>query len=149
MVKNSSAKAGDAGLIPAKAGDAGLLEEEMATHSSSLAWEIPWREECGGLESMGSQSQTRLSTRALKHYWNMNAYRPFIHLYFTYIMINFLLQKESGSSCEKMLGATGLKLWVMKESASLCGISSCDLILFFASLLHVNKRLQHLVREPN
>ena len=31
------------------------LEESMATHSSILAWEIPWTEEPGGLESMGSQ----------------------------------------------------------------------------------------------
>ena len=31
------------------------LEEEMATHSSILAWRIPWTEEPGGLESMGSQ----------------------------------------------------------------------------------------------
>ena len=30
------------------------LEKEMATHSSTLAWEIPWREEPGGLQSMGS-----------------------------------------------------------------------------------------------
>ena len=37
------------------------LEKEMATHSSTLAWEIPWTEEPGGLHSMGSQkSQTRL-----------------------------------------------------------------------------------------
>ena len=35
----------------------------MATHSSLLAWETPWTEEHGGLQSMGSQkSQTRLST---------------------------------------------------------------------------------------
>ena len=31
------------------------LEEEMATHSSILAWEIPWTEESGRLQSMGSQ----------------------------------------------------------------------------------------------
>ena len=31
------------------------LEEEMATHSSILAWRIPWTEERGGLQSMGSQ----------------------------------------------------------------------------------------------
>ena len=37
------------------------LEEEMATHSSILAWKIPWAEELGRLQSMGSQSQTRLS----------------------------------------------------------------------------------------
>ena len=38
------------------------LEEEMATHSSILALEIPWTEEPGGLQSMGSQkSQKQLS----------------------------------------------------------------------------------------
>ena len=41
------------------------LEQEMATHSSMLAWRIPWREEPGRLQSMGSQrvgqSRTRLS----------------------------------------------------------------------------------------
>ena len=31
------------------------LEKEMATHSSVLAWRIPWMEEPGGLQSMGSQ----------------------------------------------------------------------------------------------
>ena len=31
------------------------LEEEMATHSSILAWEIPWTKDPGGLQSMGSQ----------------------------------------------------------------------------------------------
>ena len=38
-----------------------LLEKEMAPHSSTLAWKIPWMEEPGGLQSMVSQSQTRLS----------------------------------------------------------------------------------------
>ena len=37
------------------------LEKEMATHSSTLAWEISRIEEPGGLQSMGLQSQTRLS----------------------------------------------------------------------------------------
>jgi len=31
------------------------LEKEMATHTSILAWKIPWTEEPGGLQSMGSQ----------------------------------------------------------------------------------------------
>ena len=31
------------------------LEKEMATHSSTLAWRVPWLEEPGGLQSMGSQ----------------------------------------------------------------------------------------------
>ena len=37
------------------------LEKETATHSSILAWRIPWREESVGLQSTGSQSRTRLS----------------------------------------------------------------------------------------
>ena len=38
------------------------LEEEMASHSGILAWDIPWTEEPDGLQSMGLQkSQTQLS----------------------------------------------------------------------------------------
>ena len=37
-----------------------LLEKEMATHSSILAWKIPWMEDPGRLQSRGSQSWTRL-----------------------------------------------------------------------------------------
>ena len=36
-------------------GQEDLLEKEMATHSSILAWQIPWMEEPGGLQSKGSQ----------------------------------------------------------------------------------------------
>ena len=36
-------------------GQEDLLEKEMATHCSILAWEIPWTEESGRLQSMGSQ----------------------------------------------------------------------------------------------
>ena len=44
------------------------LEEEMATHSSILAWEIPLTEEPGGLQSMVSQkSQMQLSTLTSKY----------------------------------------------------------------------------------
>ena len=50
--KESTCNAGDPGLIP---GQKDPLEEEMATHSSILAWRIPWTEEPGGLQSMGSQ----------------------------------------------------------------------------------------------
>ena len=34
------------------------MEKEMATHSSILAWEIAWTEECGQLQSMGSQEES-------------------------------------------------------------------------------------------
>ena len=52
VIKNLPIKAGDTGLIP---GQEDPLEEEMATHSSILAREIPWTEEPGGLQSMGLQ----------------------------------------------------------------------------------------------
>ena len=56
VVKNSPTSAGDVGSIP---GLGRFPGQEMATHSSILAWEILWTEEPGGLESMGSQkSQT-------------------------------------------------------------------------------------------
>ena len=47
--KASDYNAGDLGSIP------GLLEKEMAIHSNTLAWKIPWTEEPGRLQSMGSQ----------------------------------------------------------------------------------------------
>jgi len=37
------------------------LGEGHTTHSSILAWRLPWTEELGGLQSLGLQSQTRLS----------------------------------------------------------------------------------------
>ena len=40
-------------------GQKDLLEKEMATHSSILAWEIPWTKEPAGLQSMGSQRVKR------------------------------------------------------------------------------------------
>ena len=42
------------------------LEKEMATHSSILAWRIPWTEEPGGLQSMGSQKSDM--TQQLNHH---------------------------------------------------------------------------------
>ena len=48
--------AGDVGLIP----EFDPLEKGMTTHSSILAREIPWAEEPGGLQSIGSQSPTGL-----------------------------------------------------------------------------------------
>ena len=47
------------------------LEEEMATHPYVLAWEILWTEEPGGLQSMGSQSWTRLSDWAHLDSWTL------------------------------------------------------------------------------
>ena len=52
MVKNLPANAGDA---LRSLGCKDPLEEEMATHSSILAWRISWTEESGGLQPMEAQ----------------------------------------------------------------------------------------------
>ena len=54
----------DTGLIP---GSGRSMEKEMAAHSSTLAWRIPWTEEPGGLQSRVTKSRTglkQLSTHA-------------------------------------------------------------------------------------
>ena len=52
VAKSLPANARDSSSIP---GLEDPLEEEMATQSTILAWEIPWTKEAGGLQSMGSQ----------------------------------------------------------------------------------------------
>ena len=49
MIKNPCANAGDIGSVSE-------LGKEMATHFITHAWKIPWTEEPGGLQSMGSQT---------------------------------------------------------------------------------------------
>ena len=53
MVKNSPASAGDIELQVPSLGWEDPLEKGMATHSSILAWRIPWTEKAGGLQSTG------------------------------------------------------------------------------------------------
>ena len=56
MLKNLAANVGDvrdAGLIPGSRRSTGGVH---ATHSSTLAWRIPWTDDPGGLQSIGSQS---------------------------------------------------------------------------------------------
>ena len=47
------------------------LEEEMANHSSILAWKIPWTEEPGGLQSIGGKESdaTEHTSVSLSNYW--------------------------------------------------------------------------------
>ena len=56
--KQSACNIGDPGLIPGSGRSLGQedpLEKGMVTHSSILAWRIPWTEEPGRIQSMGSQ----------------------------------------------------------------------------------------------
>ena len=56
--EESAYNVGDPGLIP---GSGRSLDKELATLCSVLAWRIPWTEEPGGLQSMGSKSLAWLS----------------------------------------------------------------------------------------
>ena len=70
MVKNPPAIQEIQELQVGSLGQEDPLEEGMATHSSILTWRIPWTEEPGGLQSIGSQKsrteQKRLSMHAHK-----------------------------------------------------------------------------------
>ena len=55
VVKNPPVNAGDTEMRAPSLGQEDHLEEEVATHSSILAWKSPWTEKPGGLQSMGSQ----------------------------------------------------------------------------------------------
>ena len=55
MVKNLPANAGDMEMQGQSLGWEDPLEKEVATHCSILAWEIPWTEKPGRVQSMGSQ----------------------------------------------------------------------------------------------
>ena len=74
VVKKLPANAGDirdAGSVPRSGRSP---EEGMATHSSILAWRIPWTEEPGRLQSIASQSWTRLKWLSTYHFSRVHIY---------------------------------------------------------------------------
>ena len=79
--KELACNTGDLGWI---LGQENPLEKGMGTHSSVLAWKIPWTEEPGGLQSMGSQR--------VRHGWVTNTHahtRPALLYLMTYLAKNF------------------------------------------------------------
>ena len=91
--KASAYNARDPGSIPGLGQDP--LEKEMATHSSTLAWRMPWREEPGRLPSMGSQRVghnwvTSLSLSLL----NISLYKlTRLHIIFIILKNDFIIVK--------------------------------------------------------
>ena len=67
----------------------GPLEKEVATHSGILAWRIPWTEEPGGLQSMGSQrvGHDRTHTHITQHLSSL----PFLSVTFSNVKVFTLL----------------------------------------------------------
>ena len=80
----------------------------MATHSSTLAWKIPWTEEPGRLQSMGSLSQTRLSDFTFTFHYHALEKDPLqcsCHMNYINIFSNATLEldmdQQTGSKQEK------------------------------------------------
>ena len=77
------------------------LQKEMATHSSILPWEIPWTEESGGLQSMGSQrvkyglrTKQQQYDSKVHNIWHVNRQNNFI--YQTFKDIKLKIRQERG-----------------------------------------------------
>ena len=84
--KESTCNAGDSGLIP---GSEDPLETGMATHSSILAWRIPWMEDPGGLQSMGLQR--------VGHNWVTEPFHFDFPNFCTFSSLSFLLKNWTHS----------------------------------------------------
>ena len=63
-----------------------LLEKEMTTHSSILAWKIPWTEKPVGYSPWGHKSQTRLSKKTTNY---------FLHLLVSLKVLSKILRRQS------------------------------------------------------
>ena len=61
-------------------GQEGPLEEEMATHKSIVAWEIPWTEEPGGLQSDGAKRAGHDLVTKQQHIQSVAAVLTLLHL---------------------------------------------------------------------
>ena len=83
----------------------------MATHSSILAWNIPWREEPGGLQSMGSQ-RVRHDLATSTFTFDSIAYSHYLNLQATWQPTPFFLPGESQGR-ESLMGC---HLWGRTES---------------------------------
>ena len=81
--KETACNAEDLGPIP---GSGRSLEKGLTTHSSILAWRIPWTEEPGGLQSMGSQ---RVGHDMSEFHWVFLA--PFLKIIYTDVQVYFLI----------------------------------------------------------
>ena len=85
------------------------LEKEMAIHSSTVAWKIPWTEEPGRLQSMGSQR--------LRHDWATSRHFIYVHIYD--FVSAFIFGRAGSSFCTRAFSSCGTQ-------ASHCGDFSCE-----------------------
>ena len=97
------------------------LEKEMATHSSILAWRIPWTEEPGGLQSMGSQRvrhdwTTNTHTHTHRHTHRHTHTHPVIQKSYTWVFIQEKWQSKQSEVAQKT--CIGLPCWLGGEEST-------------------------------
>ena len=93
------------------------LEEEMETHSSMLAWEIPGTEKPGGLQSIGSQSQTWLSTHLHRSRHSRTCYQDEVS--WIHISVSLLLTQRK--PCSTTFHVTALHRRGIFYELKVCG----------------------------
>ena len=121
------------------------LEKEMATHSSILAWEIPWTEESGGLPSMGLQKrQDGLNNNSHRHLWEASCPQYSVS---TPISIK-VVQNGPSPKWDKFKphwahGRTGLLLWLWPRTLTVGGAGRAHRLLTFARELALDESLEY------
>ena len=105
-------------------GEEDSLEKEMATHSSIIAWEIPWTEEPNGLQSLGSQRGRHNWMTVSLLFVNSTVYHLLLSSWYTANLLNSLT--NSNSSAINHLGFLCLKSFcccsVIPDSLWPCGL---------------------------
>ena len=89
------------------------LEKEMAIHSGTIAWKVPWTEEPGRLQSMGSQSRTQLSyfTYSLTHFTYLQTTQSRLSLFEVMANVDQELKKRDGEKWGDDTGYSMAVLW--------------------------------------
>ena len=106
--KESTCNAGDLGLIP---GFDDPLEKRTTTHSSILAWRIPWTEESGGLQAMGLER--------VRHDWARILYTTMLCTIFLAVLrlgtINLAIVRQPWERIRRRAWREGSPRWVVRE----------------------------------
>ena len=109
-----------------------LLEKEMAAHSSILAWKIPWTEEPGGLQSMGSQR--------VRHNWAC-VFAPLSFL--------SLKKRQVSHKTERLPTESSLNFYFSAFNGLLCGheYNSVTLQIILSETLQLGEEGENLLHQ--
>ena len=84
----------------------------MATHSSILAWTVPWTEEPGRLQSMGSQIETQLSTHTSPcNSWQEAAKTARVVIGYSSVLVSLATGLQAGVSALRLRFPHGTVTW--------------------------------------